>query len=98
MTELEQYKSLLQHDIDFKNKLGVDKYGIYYNNQRIAITNNDFVNYDSYKNAYKAIIQHGKYKGIFKTSATKFWCDVEKYKAAIDELLSTGELEIKIIQ
>lgn len=97
MTELEQYKSLLQHDIDFKNKLGVGKYGIYYNSQRIAITNNDFVNYDSYKNAYRAIIQHGKYKGIFKTS-TKAWCDVEKYKAAIDELLSTSELEIRIIK
>lgn len=81
----------LQIEIDFFKTLDVGKYGVYYNGERICFTTNSLVSYKTKENAYKAMITRGIYKFGFGMRS-------DLWRESVDELLESGELEIKLIQ
>lgn len=88
MKDIDILRVDLQAEIDFVKSHNSTKYGIYFRGERIAFTNHEYVQYQTKENAYKAMIQYSKLRYGYK----------ESWKDLVDELLNTGELEIKLIQ
>ncbi len=93
MTDIDRFRQNLDHCVTFRSGLDRGKYGIFYKGERFAFTNNEYVRYDSEKRAYTAMLNHGMGRNFFLLP-TLHW-DKVAYKAAVDELLLTGELEIR---
>ena len=96
MKTIDDLRKSIQGQVDYIVKRESKLYGIYFNGKRVPFTTNEYVSYSSIASAYKAMIQHGKFQYGFLDA--NYHVNVNEYKKVIDELISTGELEIKLIQ
>lgn len=93
MTDAEKLEKELDSSVEYRSNKDKGKFGIFYKGNRFAYTSYEYVEYTSRERAYQAMVQHGILRGLFLHRQGSY--DNGRYRAAVDELLMSGKLEIR---